>query len=95
MVQNLPADAGDTRDAGSISWSRKWQPAVVFLPGKFHGERSLAGCSPLGCKESDMIEHTHMTLSISEVVVVMYTRQLKHPVYIQRTSIISKRQVTQ
>ena len=35
-------------------WRRKWQPAPVFLPGKFRGQRSLAGCSPLGHKESDM-----------------------------------------
>ena len=27
---------------GKIPWSRKWQPAPVFLPGKFHGQRSLA-----------------------------------------------------
>ena len=26
-----------------IPWSRKWQPTEVFLPGKFHGQRSLAG----------------------------------------------------
>jgi len=26
-----------------IPWSRKWQPAPVFLPGKFHGHRSLMG----------------------------------------------------
>jgi len=41
-----------------IPWSRKWQPAPVFLPGKFHGQRSLAGYSPWGCKESDTTEHT-------------------------------------
>ena len=35
---------------------RKWQPAPVFLPGKFHGQRSLVGYSPWGCKESDMTE---------------------------------------
>ena len=29
-----------------IPWRRKWQPTPVFLPGKFHGERSLAGNSP-------------------------------------------------
>ena len=28
-----------------IPWSRKWQPTPVFLPGKFHGQRSLAGYS--------------------------------------------------
>ena len=38
-------------------WSRKWQPIPVFLPGKFHGQKSLAGYSPWGCKESDAIEH--------------------------------------
>ena len=32
-------------------WSRKWQPVLVFLPGKFHGQRSLAGYSPGGCRE--------------------------------------------
>ena len=46
-----------------ITWSRKWQPAPVFLPGKFHGQRSLAGYSPWGCKELDMTmrtcTHTH------------------------------------
>ena len=36
-----------------IPWSKKWQPALVFLPGKFHGQRSLVGYSPWGCKESD------------------------------------------
>ena len=38
------------------NWSRKWQCSPVFLPGKFHGERSLAGCSQWGHKESDMTE---------------------------------------
>ena len=30
-------------------WRRKWQPIPVFLPGKSHRQRSLAGCSPRGC----------------------------------------------
>ena len=30
---------------------------TVFLPGKFHEQRSLAGYSPWGCKEWDMTEH--------------------------------------
>ena len=29
-----------------IPWRRKWQPTPVFLPGKFRGQRSLAGYSP-------------------------------------------------
>ena len=45
-----------------ISWSRKRQPIPVFLPGKHHGQRSLAGYSPWGCKESDttwQLNHHH------------------------------------
>ena len=34
---------------------KKWQPTAVFLPGKSHGQRSLAGYSPWGCKESDRL----------------------------------------
>ena len=49
-----------------IPWRREWQPTPVFLPGEFHGQRSLAGYSPWGCKESDMTEwlstHTEMYL---------------------------------
>ena len=32
------------------------QPAPVFLPGKFHGQKSLSGYSLLGCKELDITE---------------------------------------
>ena len=35
---------------------RKWQPAPVFLLWKSHEQRSLAGYSPWGCKESDTTE---------------------------------------
>ena len=35
---------------------RKWQPTPVLLPGKLHGQRSLAGYSPWGRKESDTTE---------------------------------------
>ena len=37
-------------------WKRKWQPTPVLLPGKFHGQRSLEGCSPWGPKERDTTE---------------------------------------
>ena len=33
-----------------IPWSRKWQPTPVFLPRKFHGQRSLVGHGPWGHK---------------------------------------------
>ena len=47
-------------------WRRKWQPTPVFLPGEPHGQRSLAGHGPWGCRELDTTEvteheqtHTH------------------------------------
>ena len=47
----------------------KWQPTPVLLPEKFHGQRSLVGCSPWGCKELDMTErlwvHTHTWYKLS------------------------------
>ena len=33
-----------------IPWRKKWQPTPVFLPGKFHGQKSLEGYSPWGHK---------------------------------------------
>ena len=29
-----------------LFWRMNWQPTPVFLPGKSHGQRSLAGYSP-------------------------------------------------
>ena len=37
-------------------WRKAWQPPPVFLPGEFHGQRSLAGYNPQARKESDMTE---------------------------------------
>ena len=35
---------------GKIPWRRAWQPTPVLLPGEYHGQRSLAGCNPRGCR---------------------------------------------
>ena len=63
---NPPAKVGDVKRCkfdpwvGKIPWRWKWQPMPIFLPGEFHGERSLAGYSPWGHKESDTPEaHEH------------------------------------
>ena len=45
-----------------IPCRRKWQPIPVFLPGECYGQRSLAGYSRWGCKESDMTEHLTLLL---------------------------------
>jgi len=45
----------------------KWQPTPVSLPGESHGQRSLAGYSPLGLKESDTEEHARTWHQLFEV----------------------------
>ena len=39
-----------------IPWRKEWHPIPIFFPGKFHGQRSLAGYSPWGRKELDTTE---------------------------------------
>lgn len=39
LVKNPPTSA---RDASSMPWSKKWQPAPVFSPGKLHGQKTPA-----------------------------------------------------
>ena len=46
---------------GKISRRMKWLPIWVFLPGEFHGQRTLVGYSPQDCKESDMAEQLSLT----------------------------------
>ena len=53
-VKNLPA-------VWEMPWRRLWLPSPGFLPGKCHGQRSLAGYSPWGHEEPDMTEQlTHL-----------------------------------
>ena len=46
-----------------MPWRRKWKPAPVLLPRKFHKQRSLVGLCIFhrlwNCKELDVTEHTH------------------------------------
>ena len=59
VVNNPPANAGDTADAGAgkVLWNRTWQPTPVFLPGKPHGQRSLTGYSLWSCKSQTRLSH--------------------------------------
>ena len=66
-IKESPPNVGDTRDSGSIPGSgrfpqsRKRQLTPVFLPGNFHGPRSIVGYSPRGHKEHNgACAHTHM-----------------------------------
>ena len=64
VVKSLP-DAGDERDGvRSLGWEDPLVQGLtvfpVFLPGKSHGQRSLVGYSPWGCRESGMTERLPM-----------------------------------
>ena len=72
MVNNSPAKRRHktlrfSLWVGKIQWKRKRQPTPVFLPGKFHGQRSLAGHSPWGHKGSDMTEYAYITKKTGNV----------------------------
>ena len=43
-------DTGSVSGSGPSPWRRKWQPTLVFLPGKSRGQRSWAGYNPWGCR---------------------------------------------
>ena len=67
MVKNPPTNAGDAKDSGLIPGSgRSLRVSPVFLPVKFHGQRSLLGYKPWGQKESDPTEHTCTERNISD-----------------------------
>ena len=55
--------ACNVEDPGSVPGSGR-SPGEVFLPGESHGQRSLAGSSPWGRKESDTTERLTLSLFI-------------------------------
>ena len=52
--KNLPAmqETGFYLWVRKILWRREWLPTPVFLPGEFHGQRSMAGYCLWGHKET-------------------------------------------
>ena len=72
-VKDLPAmrETWDRSLVGKIPWRRAWQPTPVFLPGESHEQRSLAGYSPWGHKESDTIERLR-TAHMCHLPFIMY-----------------------
>ena len=75
VVKNLPANAGEVRDSGSIPGFGRFHegghgnPPQYSCLEKSHGQRSLEGYSPWGCKELDTTEWlcTHATVLINDI----------------------------
>ena len=75
-VKNSPAK--QETQAWSLGWKdpleKEWPPAPVFLPGEFHGQKSLAGYSPWGRKESHktkQLNHHHFKICSSSPDVML------------------------
>ena len=67
MIKNPPSNAEDRCGLDpwdrKIPWKRKWQPTPVFLPGKFHLQRSMGGYNQWDHQESDTTEHACTLIS--------------------------------
>ena len=66
MVKNLAANAEHKGDADSIPGLERFPGGGngnprIFLPGKFHRQKSVVGDSPCSLKELDTTEHIHTT----------------------------------
>ena len=71
QVKNLPANAGASRDLGWIPGSRRSPEGRHGYPLQYsclenpHGQQSVVGYSPWGCKESDTTEQLSMHAHIA------------------------------
>ena len=71
MIENLSA-MWDTKVWSP--WRREWLPTPVFLPGEFHGQRSLVGYSPWGHKET---RHVVIRFLMSAIFLLILKRLLR------------------
>ena len=75
MVKTLPVTRGDEGDVGLIPGLGtspgvgNGKPTSVFLPGKFHEQRSLVGYSPWGHKELDTTQHEDRQVRIRKFLL--------------------------
>ena len=71
-LQSMGSLESDTTEA------TQQQHTPVFLPGEFHGQRSLADYSPFGCKESDRTERrTHTSKETEQVGLKLNIQKTK------------------
>ena len=73
IVNNLSAlwETGVRSWGWEDPWRKEWQPIPGFLPGEFHGQRSLASYSPWGRKESDTTEWLTHTYRIRQREIML------------------------
>ena len=79
-MQKTAYNAGDVGFiVGKIPQRRKWQPTLVCLPEKSHGQRSLVSYSPWGSKELDMTvqlnRHNHILEKLKKTHQKLWQKQ--------------------
>ena len=72
---HIPFDCWFDPWVGKIPWWKKWKLTPIFLPGKSHGQRKLAGYSPWGCRESDTTERAR-TIYPTGMLVLMENKDI-------------------
>ena len=72
----IAGDLGSTPFQIGKIWKREWLPTPVFLPGEFHGQRSLVGYSLWGCKELNTTEWLTLSLFLSWKTVWRFLKEL-------------------
>ena len=60
-------DLGSIPWVGKIPWRREWLPTPVFLPGEFHGQRSLMGSNLQGSQSHTRLGDFHFHLLFQTV----------------------------
>ena len=73
-AKHLPADAGDLGLIPGSGRSLGEGNGYPLCPGGFHGQGSLVGYSPQGCKESDTTEQLTLALFILFESVIVIRR---------------------
>ena len=63
---------------GDSPWRRKWQSTPLFLPGKFHGQKSLESYSPWSRKELDTTEHADIVQSVDKILKPIYLAVMEY-----------------
>ena len=87
MVKNPPATAGiigSVPGSQRFPWSRKWQLTLVFLLGKSHGQRSLAGLQSMGSLKNrrQLSDRTSATYSIMMNKIEVLTGRFVYDMYL-------------
>ena len=78
LVKNLPANAGEIRDVGSIPELGRWgQSTPVFLPPTYRGAWWAKSWTPLKKKEKKELDTTEATACMHTVCICVYAYLFK------------------